>query len=658
MSAVTLETFSESFLDDYFAESAEHLTAVRRTLLALESGLAQSRPNAALLPLLPLLEELFRRFHSLKGISGMVGVEAAEELAHEMESYLRALRKEEAELTAAGVDGLITGTNALEQVIAARHTGQQQPEISAALAQLVALIPAAKTATPPMPAADADGRTLWRCTFQPRAELAARGVNVNQVRLHLQSLGELLRATPQVSAEGVAFEFLLASNAEAAAFADGAYDGLTCVREEAPPAKTPPSNGHPGEGTAASLSAAPSQMVRVNLARLDELMRMVGEMVISRSRLEDQLQRVETALPSNDWRALQESNLALERGLRDLREGVMRARMVPIAEVFERMPFVVRDLAREADKQVRLELHGQHTEIDKYLVERMMDPLLHLVRNAVCHGLEPAAERRALGKPPEGRLSLRAATAGETVLIEIEDDGRGMDAGQILARAQTAGLPRAAAGSDAEALLEAICAQGFSTREQADRASGRGVGMDVVKTTVQELGGALTLDTAPGRGARFTVELPLTLAIADALIVHAGGQSFAVPQAAVREVLAVDASTIKTLENNELIPYRGGVLPLLRLTQAFNLPAQPRASLHVFVIGSGLGAMGIAVDRIAGQREIVVRAINDPLIKVPGIAGITELGDGRAVLILDVAALKRGKTGWQPLPHATTGDAP
>ncbi len=227
-------------------------------------------------------------------------------------------------------------------------------------------------------------------------------------------------------------------------------------------------------------------------------------------------------MPADDWRALQESNLALESNLRDLREGVMRARLVPIAEVFERTPFVVRDLARDADKQVRLELHGQHTEIDKYLVERMMDPLLHLVRKAVSHGLETVGERRALGKPPEGRMSLRAATASETVLIEIEDNGRGPNPGQILARAQTAGLPMVAADSNAEALLEAICAPGFSTREQSDRASGRGVGMDVVKTTGQELGGALTLNTTPGRGTRSTMELPLMLAIADALIVHDG----------------------------------------------------------------------------------------------------------------------------------------
>jgi two-component system chemotaxis sensor kinase CheA len=267
---------------------------------------------------------------------------------------------------------------------------------------------------------------------------------------------------------------------------------------------------------------------------------------------------------------------------------------------------------------------------------------MHLVRNAVSHGLERADERAAQGKRAEGKITLRAATSGESVLIEIADDGRGIDQERVAVRAQAKGLIAAGAQLDDAALLELICAPGFSTRDEADRGSGRGVGMDVVRNTVEELGGTISLRTKSGEGTRFTIELPLTLAIAEALIVSVEGQRFAVPQSAVQEVIEVETSSVKVLENNEIISYRNGVLPLVRLARLFDLDeGQERESFHVFVIGSGAAALGVAVDRIIGQREIVVRGINDPLVQVAGIAGATELGDERVVLILDVAALRQ-----------------
>ncbi len=278
----------------------------------------------------------------------------------------------------------------------------------------------------------------------------------------------------------------------------------------------------------------PSQFVRVDLGRLDELMRLIGDLVITRARLADSLARVERHVPPVEWRAVQENSLAIDRHLRDLREGVVRVRMVPVSEIFRRMPFVVRDLARE-DKKVRLEIAGQDTELDKFLIERMMDPILHLVRNAVSHGLETIAERRAAGKTDEGLLTLSAAAVGDTVVLEITDDGRGIDAAAVARRARDNGIevpdgPQSALGH--EALLDILCAPGFSTREAADLASGRGVGMAVVKNTVQELGGALTLDTVAGHGTRFAIELPLTLAITDAIIGTVGDRNLC--RAAVR----------------------------------------------------------------------------------------------------------------------------
>jgi two-component system chemotaxis sensor kinase CheA len=238
-------------------------------------------------------------------------------------------------------------------------------------------------------------------------------------------------------------------------------------------------------------------------------------------------------------------------------------------------------------------------------------------------------------------LSLSATTAGERIVIRIADDGRGIDRNRVLSRAKASGLADGDAEIDDSALLDLICSPGFSTREEADRQSGRGVGLDVVKKAIEELGGRISLATRVGEGTAFTMELPLTLAIAEAFIVTVNGQRFAVPQSSVREVLEVESAATKVLENNEIISYRGRVLPLLRLARIFDMNYQREARFHVLVLGEETNAVGLAVDRILGQREIVVRAIKDPLAQSRGIAGATELGDQRVVLILDTTALRQ-----------------
>jgi two-component system chemotaxis sensor kinase CheA len=291
--------------------------------------------------------------------------------------------------------------------------------------------------------------------------------------------------------------------------------------------------------------------------------------------------------------------------------------------------------------RVRLEFRGEHTEIDKFLIERMMDPVLHLVRNAVSHAFESPDERRRAGKPEEGTLVLSAASVGDSVVLEVIDDGRGIDDVAVKARARAAGLPVTDGPLDAAALLELICTPGFSTRDETDRASGRGVGMAVVKTTIEELNGRLSLETERGSGTRFIIELPLTLSITDALIAHVGNRTFAVPQGQVREVVEIDPADLRPVGLLEIAPLRGGSLPILRLSSLFGIEAHVRRALHVFVHGSGPDAVGIAVDRISGQREIVVRTTSDAFIDVPGIAGATDLGNGRVVLILNLSDLVR-----------------
>jgi two-component system chemotaxis sensor kinase CheA len=387
-------------------------------------------------------------------------------------------------------------------------------------------------------------------------------------------------------------------------------------------------------------AAATTNAVRVDLSRLDELMRLVGELVVSRARLEDSIGRV-VGQTDLDLSAVTEINATVEHQLRALREGITRIRLVPVGEVFERLRFAVRDVAREAGKSIDIEIVGQETEIDKLVVDRILEPLLHIVRNAASHGIERPHEREAAGKPSQGTVTLRARAAGDRIVVEVEDDGAGIDTAALMERARSGGMLTPTDVVVGDGLLDLLCAPGLSTRDGADLTSGRGMGMDIAQTTIRGLGGELSVRTAAGEGTCFSMELPLTLMIADALLLDVAGQTMALPQIALREIIELESSAITTLEHNEVISYRGRVMPLVRLTRVFHLADRAPAKAHVLVVGTDTQVVGLVVDRVLGLREIVVHALTDPLVAVPGISGATELPDGRVSLILDASALAR-----------------
>jgi two-component system, chemotaxis family, sensor kinase CheA len=651
----------EEYMDDYYAESDEHLLSLRRGLAGLETSLQEGRP-----PDPAIFDRLLISFHTLKGLSGMVSYADAEHLAHDLESLLRHLRGGEAQLTSEALAVLADGVKALAQVIAAHREGTPSPNIEGVLERLYRLAPAPLRPGPPASAAGpaqaasdlSPAAAVWRFSFTPTHELAERGVNVNLVRSRLLQMGELIEAVPIVTEEGkISFQFTLLAPEDEATFAAWAEDGVTYARlpggvtpeqqSQSPQTSAAPAGG---SGSAAagdgmppphSPSLAPPNFVRVDLSRLDELMNLVGELVMSRARLEDNLARVEGHLSRSHFRTLMQVNHDMERQLRYLREGIMRVRMVPIGDVFERLQFLIRDMAREHGKHVSLRVSGQETELDKLVVERIVDPLLHMVRNAVSHGLELPEEREAAGKPAAGAIELHASTSGDIVILEIADDGHGVDTAAVTAKARAQGLlADDAPPLEGEELLSALCAPGFSTRGEADLDAGRGVGMAVVRSVIRSLGGSISLSTQAGAGTRFTIRLPLTLTITDALILSQSGQRFAIPHAAVSEVIDVPLDAVTTLENNQIMPYHDGVLPLLYLSDLFGQPRTGGSGqLVAVVVGEGAGSLGVVVDRVLGQQEIVVRSMIDPLLHVPGIAGATELGDGRVVLILDATAL-------------------
>lgn len=656
MTAMEPGQFFGALMDDFFAEADEHLATLRRLLIELEQdggerAFAEERVRG-----------VFRTLHTLKGLSGMVGFTESEALAHALEDWLHGAAPDGFVPPGTSLESLFAAAGLLERCLHARRDGSAPADVGefvdglrAELEGREAAAPVetpvhAPAAAPPgsdlklspaeslrLRAAVARGDRAQELEFVPTPELVARGLGVEAVRGRVGALGEIIHVAPRVlPGRGVAFRFLVALRPDVQVPDEWSADGLSW---SAGPVEPEPAATPEAAGAGAAPATVSSNVVRVGLPRLDELLRLVGELVISRSRLDDLLKRSWNGggIPVD---ALEEINAGMERHLRELREGVMRVRLVAVGETFERMRFVVRDVANAEGKQVRLEMEGQDTELDKLVVERMMEPLLHLVRNAVSHGIETPDERTARGKPPQGVLRLGASAVGERVRIVVQDDGRGIDRDAVAALGRERGLAVPAGEPDDEALLEILSAPGFSTREVADLASGRGVGMDVVRSTIRALGGELALHTEPGRGTRFAVELPLTLMIVDALLVRIGEEVMAVPQPALLEVVQVEAGDVVTFENNEVVRYRGKVLPLVRLGRLFGIGGGGgRGSFPVLVVGSEAQPVGLAVDRLAGLREIVVRPLSDPLVAVPGIAAAAELGDGRVCLIVDSAAV-------------------
>lgn len=660
MNDSTDQVFFDQFLDEFFVESDENLTSIRQSLIALEADTGAKEIDPS------LLEKLFRQFHTLKGLSSMVGLKEAESLAHKIESYLKVLRQNPHLISPDGTAALIEGTQALESVIVAKRDKSLLPPTASISERFDSLITSLseperpQTALPEKDNASAVEKEAtvrqteetgkkertWQFEFRPSAELSGRGIDVNRIRERLKDRGKLIRSTPEIEENGaVFFRFVVVSEADEKVFEEWTKDDLTYApfdeAEGAERVAAGPDPGGPPEKRATRESVAPSNMVRVDLARVEDLMQHVGDLVISRSRFEDRVKNAEGILPASEARDLQEIHLVMERQIRGLREGVMALRLVPVANVFTRMQFVTRDMAAESGKKVSLSMTGQETEIDKFVVERMLDPLIHIVRNAVTHGLESGEERLKKGKPEQGNICLRAFTEGDAVVIQVEDDGRGIQMEDVARRARERGLIENEIIPDMATLLELLCAPAFSTRSEADLGSGRGVGMAVVKNRVEELGGSLQLETEPDKGARFTMTLPLTLAIVDALIVGVGERVFAVPKPSVREVIEFETSSISVMENNEMISYRGEALTLFGLCRFFRIKEKPMQTRYALVIGQGATTLGLVVDRVVTIREIVVQAVSDPLVKVPGILGATELGDRRAVVILDTAELSR-----------------
>jgi two-component system chemotaxis sensor kinase CheA len=388
-----------------------------------------------------------------------------------------------------------------------------------------------------------------------------------------------------------------------------------------------------------------AQTVRVDINKLDRLMNIVGELAIVRTSLARLVERLRAARVERELAAdVHRLQRTFDRHLGAMQQGILEVRMVPLGQVFDKLARVVRQISRDADKMVNLVITGAETEVDKLIVEELSDPLMHMIRNAIDHGIEYRRQRSERGKPEAGTIALNAYQKGNHVVIEVQDDGAGIDEEKVLKQAIRRGLvtEQEVVGLLQREILSFIFLPGFSTKEGVDELSGRGVGMDIVKTNISRMGGVIDVQSELGIGTKMTVTLPITLAIISALVVVVAGRRYALPLASVLEALVFDPSGVRTIEGREVMSLRGATLPLCRLEALFALtPIEGAVPIRRFVVVVGVGnhRLGCVVDQLIGQQDIVIKALGKSLQGVRGFSGATELGDQHVGLVIDAPAI-------------------
>lgn len=646
---------------EFLAEAEDILETATRAVLSLEDGLLSGRTDP------DLVNGLFRALHSFKGLAGMFGLKEPADLAHKLEFLLDEIRLGKIGLTRDTLNALSDVLSILGRLVQQIGKGEAPGNISAALAIVDGML-AAK------PGAGGDQSQLDRFRIDPAMlqvlteyeehrlkeniregkglfivnatfSFAEFESGIRTLTESLKKQGEIICTLPTAGGgEGIGFTIMVGSSAGRAALA--AKVGGASIHVEEVPAVEEARAPEPKQETATLKTV--SNTVRVDIRKLDSLMSVVGELHIVKGeigRIAADLRGVQgfTGLAVNLTKAFKN----LERRLNEIQEGILDVRMVPIGQIFTRLSQVVRKYAREAGKEIDLDIRGEETELDKLMVEDLADPLMHLIRNAIDHGIDRPELRRQIGKPERGLVRLTAFPKGNHVVITVEDDGKGIDAVAILDKAREKGLVEPGTDlhpeRDRKEILDLIFLPGFTTSETVTEISGRGVGMDVVKRNVSRLSGMIDIETEPGEGTAFILTMPITLAIIKALIIKAGGRTFAVPLGSVLEILRVRPGQIETVENREVMAIRDETVPLLRLSDAFDLSCGDADRMQfVILVGLAERRLGLVVDGLGGQQEIVIKPLGKRLAKTPGIAGATELGDKRVVLVLDVESLIEG----------------
>ena len=652
----------------FFEESLEHLANMESGLLELERG--GNDPE--------VVNVIFRGAHSIKGGSSTFGFQAVAEFTHHLEAVLERIRSGNVTITPAIITVLLESVDALRDMIAALQSGGEHEISSIGILQnrLTDILDACNDTlsrasdTEYVTAAEVDPDDGgWRIRFKPHRHFFETGNDPHRILRELATLGCL-----EVAADVSGFPSFSEMNPEECylgwdmvlrgrvdrdqideIFAWVAGDCDLNIEPFATdprsiPRELTPVGPHSGDKsvtaqfdrrTGQDRRHGEGESIRVSIEKIDTIINMVGELVITQSMLS---QVGETVQDSSDiaLESLRDGLVQLERNTRELQEGVMRIRMLPISFAFSRFPRLVHDLSTKLGKEVELKLSGEHTELDKTVMEKIGDPLVHLVRNALDHGIETPEARRSQGKPGVGQIHLNAFHQGGNIVIEVSDDGAGLNRERIVAKARERGLLPEAGDIDEERMADLIFDPGFTTAVAVSDVSGRGVGMDVVRRNIRDLGGSVEVKSEAGRGSRFTIRLPLTLAILDGQLVRVGSQVYVAPLVSIVESLQVRAERVNVVAGGAPVyRLRDDYIPIMDLRSMFGFAAETSSlsdCLLVVVEGDGK-KIGLVVDDLLGQQQVVIKSLDSNYRAVDGVSGATILGDGTVALILDAGQL-------------------
>ena len=680
------------YMGMFLDESREHLQNLNSSLLELEN-----EPDN-----LAVLDEIFRSAHTIKGMSATMGFTTLAELTHEMENVLDLLRKGQIVANHDIIDILFQCVDTLEQLVEgvaneteveidikplvnqlnALSTGDSAPE-KTALSAAAAATQTGKSVTMQsslvlndteisvIRSAEDQGMLAYEVAIKIREGCLLKSARAYMVMSTLDEFGDVIKSVP--SAEDLekenfdlSFQVVIVSGSEPdkikqALLSISEIDNVEIKQCKVPTIEAETVSAKPtATATVASAKGTEDkpeppaihtethqhnvekkhkggQSVRVDIDKLDTLLNLMGELVINKTRLE----QIGLTHKLTD---LVETIEQMNRVTTDLQTVVMKVRMVPVGQVFNRFPRMIRDLSRELNKEINLIIEGEETELDRTVIDEIGDPLVHLLRNSVDHGIEHAEERIAKGKNAVGQVRLAARHEGNNVIIEVDDDGKGINPEIIKRKAVEKGLMTQADADKLETseIVRLIFLPGFSTAEVVTDVSGRGVGMDAVKTKIEALGGMVDVETKIDEGSKFIIRLPLTLAIIQALLVKVCEEIYAIPLGSIDSTINITTQDIKTIQNREVILLRGQIIPIIRLTEVLHVPntsQKEQAELFVVIVHMGERRAGIIVDTLIGQQEIVIKSLGNLLIGIKVIAGATILGNGQVALILDVGSL-------------------
>jgi len=655
------------YMDIFLAEANEHLELLNNNLIQLEKNPGD----------IGILNEIFRSAHTLKGMAATMGFDQIASLTHEMENALTLFKEGKLTVTSDVIDILLMCLDNLVSMLIKIGEQGEEPEVSPGLITALRGLVEDNQDNDALPQGDsrADSKMEFneyelsilnaarKSNYVPyyiKIELA-QGTVMKSVRAYmvfrcLEDFGQIIKCYPTVQDLEEEkfdndFEIVILtqddkkkivealekiSEVKIAAFDKLNIENISYGSQDQKSLQKTPTQSIDKEDINDSLATHGLHLrtVRVDINRLESLMNLVGELVINKTRLE----QIGLTHRLTD---LTEAIEQMGRLTTDLQALVMKVRMVPIGQVFNRFPRMVRDLSRELNKKVRFVMEGEETELDRTVIDEIGDPLVHLIRNALDHGIEPAKERSEIGKPETALLRLAARQEGNNVIIEVEDDGSGIDVAMLRKKAVKKGFidPKEAELLDDKAVLDLIFQPGFSTNETVDDLSGRGVGMDVVRAKIESLNGYVDVETKKGSGTKVKIILPLTLAIIQALLITVGDEQYAIPLSAIDEITFLMLDQIKTVQNREVMLLRNTVLPLIRLNRLLNVPETNKTTddeLFVVVVHKGEQRIGLVVDQLVGQQEIVIKSLGSLLSGIPGIAGATILGNGQVSVILDI----------------------